>query len=184
MNDDKVVFRTTHPEVLTAFKQAVDAYDKWGKRIRAFAKEVHPDAKPMVSEAWGDRQLGGISMVEPIPDGWRIDNNKAGYPRYLVPRRSVKAGKEWAKRLDELRNAPSIRSALPGMPSNVVSGISLLNPGLEERNGVLYATWAEDPRRSKADTGFSKTDTVEESIWEQVKLSEYYAIKESEEVSE
>lgn len=178
-----MIFKTTDPVALLAYEEAITEYQLWTDRILAFAKEVHPDAKPMTSTTWGEHRLGGVSKVDPIPDGWRVDKNKSGYEEYLVPRRSVKEGKAWAKRLDELRQAPNVRSALPGMPTNVFSGLALLNPGIEERDGTLYVIWSEDPRRDKADTGFSKVDAVDESIWEHMKLSEWYAMKEAEKES-
>lgn len=171
----KTVFRTSDPAVLAAYNDAIAEHKKWGKEIEAFGREVHPDAKPMVGWAWGERRFDGLSVVDPVPHGWRVKSQKRGED-FMVPNKSLKAGKEWAKRMKELYSAPNVRGALPGMPTNVFSGSTLMHPGIDEKDGVLYAVWSNDPRN--ADTGFSKVEKLDESLWEQMKLSEWYAMQE------
>lgn len=172
----KTVFRSSHPTVLTAYKESIAKYKAWGKQIVAFAREVHPDARPMVGWAWGERRFDGLTIVDPLPDGWRVKSQKNGED-FMVPNKSLKAGKAWAKRMKELYSAPNVREALPGMVTNVFNGHTLMHPGIEEVDGVLYAVWSHDPR--EADTGFSKEEKLDETLWEQMKLSEWYAMQEA-----
>lgn len=177
------VFRTSNPVALASFESAVEEYKAWSDRIREFARSAHPDAHPMVGTAWGQDRFDGISMVDPIPDGWRVQKQKLG-STYLVPKRSVKAGKEAATRMDELHRAPDVRASLPGMPNVVWMGMGTTSPGVHPdlEQGALYVTWSGDPTGDKANAGFSKTaETVDLNLWERVKLSDYYALKEAKE---
>lgn len=180
---DLFVFRSDKQEVLDALHAAKDAYLEWSDRIEAFAAEVHPDSKPMVrrqNRGGGDR-FDAVSVREPVPEGWRVKTQREGAD-LMVPRLSTKAGKAWNERLNEIREAPDIRSSLPGMPSGGLDGLAYVAPGIEEHDGAVWVIWSCDP--DAMDSGWSRTSKkVDGFIWERVKLSEYYAMKEALEVS-
>lgn len=180
MKDEPTVFKTSDPRVLESFTKAKDAHAEWRKAIHEFTKSVHPEAGPMVGTTWGVDNFDGISLVDPIPDGWRVMKQKRGAD-FLVPKRSVKAGKAAGAQLDALRKAPDVRASLLGMPNLVWHGMGSTSPGVDDRleDGVLYVTWSTDP--IKADKGFSNTAELDLDIWERVKLSEFYALKEAKE---
>lgn len=183
MSRDLVVFKTCNEEVLASFHEAVVQHRAWADAIQTFAKEVHPDAKPMVRRenfGGGDR-FDGVSVVDPAPEGWRVKNQRTGAP-IMVPRLSTKAGKAWNKRLAEVSRAPDVRASLPGMPDGALTGFSWIAPAIEESDGYLWVKWSHDPM--DADLGWSsKHKSVDFSIWERVKLSEFYAMTERQEVT-
>lgn len=182
MVSDLVVFRSTDPAVRAAFLDARKRYDDWAVAIAELAREVHPDAKPMVTHSWGMERFGGITKVDPVPDGWRIDQQRAGYSPMLVPRRSTKEGKAWLKRIEELRSGPNVRASLLGMPGGGAAGLAYESPGIEIYDDCLYVIWGHDP--ADLDMGWNPqeaADEVDPKLWERVKLSQYYADKEARE---
>ena len=173
-----VVYKSAIPIVLRAWEQATSDYTDWSTGIFTFAKDVHPDAKPIVGSAWGDDRLMGLSVVDPLPDGWRVVKSRRGHD-FMIPKQNTKVGKTANVMFEAVRKAPQVLSMLPGMPSVVFAKGSSYTPGTLTMDGVLYVSWGCDPNDS--DLGFSKVDKVDTDLWERVKLSEYYAAKEANE---
>lgn len=169
-----VVYRTTNTEVIDAFKTARSENIAWRERCIQWAKSIHPDALPVKYVGWGDELLTGIKHVEPIPEGWRL--HKQGH---LVPFKSKKEGKAFAKQIDEMNPAPNVRKALTGMPPGAMIGMGYESPGvqLRENGSALYVRWSGEP----TDTSWNKEGSdLDLTIWERVPLSRYYAVVESE----
>lgn len=167
---DPIVYRTSDRYVLERFRLAKIEYKAWHDACVDFAKSVHPDTNPMMQEGFGSKTLAGIKKVTPIPDGWR-ELKQGGWPQgVLVPYRSKKEGKAWAKQMDALRTAPDIRSLALGdtMPAGELNGFAYIAPGMDELDGALYVRWSDPPR-----------GTIDESVWERVPLSRYYEVKEA-----
>jgi len=162
------VYRSMAPSVLAVWHEAEEQDRIYHERLTSAMAEIDPTGRrnPVVSR-WG---WVGIQRIpdEAIPDGWRL------HDWYLVPRRSTKAGKRFAKLIDECR-APRVRDKLPGMPGMAVIGSHMLQPGVKQHSdGWVYVTWAADVSAQPIDL----------EIWEPVRLSAYYALTESEDGGE
>ncbi|MFI7449578.1 hypothetical protein ACIBQX_18925 [Nonomuraea sp. NPDC049714] len=160
MNErDLTVYRTTNADVLKRWHETAKAREAWGEQMKAFLAE-HGFGKRQV---WTINITGYIAGIEhddgDVPEGWRIDR----YGR-LVPRRSTKAGKAIAAKLDALRQ-PDPRASLPGMPGECLVSLALLTCGLRVIDDALFATWSQPIPEERVDL----------DIWERIKLSEYYA---------
>ena len=110
-----------------------------------------------------------------VPVGWKVSKD-----HHLVPDRRVKAGKEWAKRVQALPPMKS-RAACDGHPGNMfhvapTGGFYLHEPQFHRfvDDGPIYMIWncACDESKMSED---SITEGVDATIWQPVKLSEFYA---------
>lgn len=181
---DKIVFRSTDPDVRAAYEAACAEHSEWSRKIHQLAKELlGPDAYPIVQEGWGRKSLSGFGPVpDDVPAGLRIWKPRNSLS-HLVPHKSTKIGQEIAERVKELERAPDVRAALPGMPSCALDGLTIMSPGVDVIDDAIYVYWSNDP--DAADTGWSKSaKKVDPELWQRVKLSEYYAAKEAAEESE
>lgn len=162
----KTVYRTSNAEALAAWHAAVDAREAWGEQMKAFLAE-HGFGDRSVYVSHTGRVLGVQRLDdEDAPEGWRVDSRTG----YLMPRLAKRTGKQIGARLDELKQ-PDPRDAMPGMPRECFVSLALLTCGLALMGDALYATW------SRA----IPEDQVDLTIWERVKLSEYYAAAEAHE---
>lgn len=174
---DPVIYRTSNPDVIADYKKVGEEYLEWCDRCVAFAESIHPDANPMKSSDFGGERFGGLTVVKPIPEGWRVQKQTGWLADIMVPRRAnSKHGKKIAKdveqQYDALREAPNVRKTLTGMPSYLFLGLSGQAPGVVLYDDTLYVDWNEDALQMLE-------KEVDTSIWERVKLSDYYAIKEA-----
>ncbi|MFD9950545.1 hypothetical protein ACFWYW_57545 [Nonomuraea sp. NPDC059023] len=166
---DKVVYRSTHPDVLAAWGFAARAREEWADQMKAFLDE-HGLGKRTV---WTYNVTGEVFGIEDngddIPDGWRVDSRTG----HLMPKLATKRGKAISARLKELPQ-PDPRASMPGMPAECFVSLARLVCGLAELGGALYATWSREISESEVDA----------SLWERVKLSEYYAAVEAHEAAQ
>ncbi|WP_188187987.1 hypothetical protein [Nonomuraea sp. SYSU D8015] len=163
---DLTVYRSTHPDALTAWHTAADARQEWTKQMQAFLDE-HGFGKRTVYVGHSGRVLG-IEHVdgEDAPDGWRVDQRTG----YLMPRLKTRAGKQIDARLAELVQ-PDPRNKMPGMPMQCFVSLALLTCGMRIIRDTLYAEWSRPIPQ----------DQVDSAIWQRIKLSEYYAAREADE---
>lgn len=169
MNGPAVVYRTSEPITVAAYREACELRASWGDRVVAYAKSVN-GGNAYTSSGFGHERFEGIEVKGEAPEGWRIHTSRRGQ-QYLVPRRSTKAGKAAAEAFDALVSAPSTKDALVGMPAGFLSGaeggIAFFSPGASIDGGVLTVVWgAELPEGEAEKVG---------PQWERVPLSAYYA---------
>ncbi|GAA1614586.1 hypothetical protein GCM10009733_008500 [Nonomuraea maheshkhaliensis] len=160
------VYRTTNPEVLQRWREVNNAVDTWRDRVHATLTEHGLSGREVyIDEPFGTFEgiapAAGDDITQP-PQGWR-HNPKNGL---FLPRRSTTKGKQIAAALAEPRPDPR---RLPGMPAIVWIGLRRLLSGLRFMDGALYAEWANP----------LPDDQVDLSIWEPVRLSEYYRVVEA-----
>ncbi|TMR11058.1 hypothetical protein ETD86_37070 [Nonomuraea turkmeniaca] len=165
----KTAYRTTHPDALAAWRSAADAREEWGKQMDAFLAEHGLSGRTVWVSHSG--RVFGIEHVHDtdVPEGWRIDSRTG----HLMPRLAKKAGKLIDARLDELKQ-PDPRDAMPGMPKDCFVSLALLTCGLALLGEALYATWSRPIPEEQVDL----------TIWERIKLSEYYAAWEAHEAEQ
>jgi hypothetical protein len=164
MSASKVVYRTSHPDALAAWHSAAAAREAWADQMKAFLDE-HGFGNRSVYIGHSGRVLGiNHEQGDDVPDGWRVDSRTG----HLMPRLAKKAGKAIDARLAELHQ-PDPRDAMPGMPKECFVSLALLTCGLALIEGALYATWSRP----------IPEDQVDLTVWERIKLSEYYAAVEA-----
>ena len=172
---DLTVYRSRDPEVLAAYKAAWDAVDAYVKETDAVLAEAGVgDYQTWRQQGgWMIGHFSGIDIPEgqKPPQGWRMNRD------YAVPDKRTKAGREVAQRLAAVRHPGDPRQAFIGMPSDVFTGGGrVLSAGVRvlEDGGALYVMWTTDPAGHR-ESFRSRDAEVDLSLWERVKLSEYYA---------
>lgn len=175
----EVVYRSTHPEALTHWEKTSsdEAHAAWREQVNTVIADLgFPGRRFATSKSW--RGVKPIGIEHPtdqhIPEGWRRDRD---LPEAIVPDRRTKTGKQIGKRLDALP-APNPRAGMPGgMPGVAFSarGHEFLRCGLGRYGDAVYVSWSSE---------LSEKDTsrIDPAVWEQAKLSEYYAAIEAEAV--
>ncbi|MGR6922608.1 hypothetical protein ACU635_50855 [[Actinomadura] parvosata] len=165
MTDRQTVYRSFAPKVLAHWRDAEAAVVAWRQKVRVTLAELGVDDRnAMVNSLTG--VIVGLDHAGEPPEGWRLD----GRTGYIVPRLNTKAGRLIGAALDELRR-PDPREALPGMPKDCRVGNRLRMCAVRPMKGALYATWGGPiPER-----------VVDLTLWQPVKLSEYWAVVELEE---
>lgn len=161
---DLTVYRTTAATAIIAWHAAASAREDWAKDMQAFLEE-HDLGDRNVYISHGGRPLG-ITHTDgdPVPNGWRIDARTG----HLMPRLKTRTGKQIDARLGELRQ-PDPRHNMPGMPMECFVSLALLTCGMRLLGDVLYVTWSRPIPEQQVDL----------TIWERIKLSEYYAAREA-----
>ncbi|MEV0382322.1 hypothetical protein [Nonomuraea sp. NPDC050643] len=164
---DQTVYRTRDESVLSAWRDAERQVADWRTRFDAGCVSLGIDLTQVIANTWSGRIKGVRHTVgDPIPDGWRYDKREG----LLMPALRTPAGRRLAMVLDGLKR-PMPADELPGMPY-----VHLTEGGLVRvtarlmGDGALYAEW---PCR------ISESHGVDLTIWEPVKLSEYYAAREA-----
>lgn len=168
MGTDLTVYRSANPEVLRRWHTTKDAVEAWGDKLKAAIEDLGLGDRQVYYDQITGRIMGVLHDDGEIPAGWRIDRRTG----YLVPKLTTKAGKEIGARLTALRR-PDPRDLL-GMPKHVFVDLSLLTCGLRLMDGALYVHWSKP----------IPEDEVDLTLWERVRLSEYYAVVEREEAAE
>jgi hypothetical protein len=166
--ETEAVWRTTNPDVVGLIVAWTGADRAFRDKVLGLLAELGlSDRQPYVRTwgAWGgDDQLIGIMARGDLPSAdWRRDGDA------FVPRRGSKAQKALSDRFNEIKR-PDFRKDIPGMPSNHFSGCGVVAPGAERHGDALYVLWSTDQVEPKVDT----------TIWERIKLSEFYAVRELE----
>jgi hypothetical protein len=168
---DQTVYRTTDERNLSLWAkwQAENVAD-CAKRD-AFLTEWAPEGCAlMLSSGFGGKRPVGVSVegwAEKVPEGWRLDRKRW----VLVPFMKTARGKKIRKALDALQRRDQ-RSDLIGMPSSLFSGWAWCQPGIEVHDGAMFVEWPDEG---------PPVEKIDLTIWEPVKLSEWYAMKEAEE---
>jgi hypothetical protein len=173
---DKIVYRSTHPDVLAHWEKtgSAEAQNAWRDRVnQALAELGFPGRRFATTNGFEDIEVTGVEHPdgEDIPVGWKRTKKLAGA---IVPDKRRAAGKRAAERLAAL-TAPNPRSKMPGgMPRACFAGtgMALMRPGVARHGEAVYVIWSaelEEPTATQIDT----------AIWERVKLSEYYAAVEA-----
>lgn len=160
------VYRTYRPELIKHWYDGQANLKAWSQRMDAFLDEQGLGN----GTVWTYNITGHFGGVDhdgaEVPNGWRVDRRTGR----LMPRLSTREGKAIGAKLDELRK-PDPRADLPGMPGDCFVSLALLTCGLHLMRGALYATWGLPIPEAQVDL----------TVWQPVKLSEYYAVLELEE---
>jgi hypothetical protein len=156
-------YRTTHPEVLTAWDAWQDEMRAHHARIRAFKERIDPDDQLRLHVRRNN--VPAYFSGDVVPDGWRRNANGN-----IVPNKRLKAGKLAEAELEELRRgAPrDVTTQMKGMPAGpLFVGSGLYEPGAFKHDGAVYVHWGCVP------------EGVDASVWTELKMSELYAAKEA-----
>lgn len=182
MSNPRFVFRTKDPEVVGEWNAYLQEVNKWSGKAHKLIGKWFPRQKrglmSVSSSFGGNDQWVGVETKydrdgyrgEKLPPGWRLDRKKG----VVLPFRTRKEGKEFAKLIDENQPPEHIRRRLKGMPAFLFGGpygISIHNPGLEMHGDYLYCVWGADPMEAED----NKVDT---KVWKKVKLSVFHKARE------
>lgn len=194
---DQTAYRSSHPEVLIAWHQYIGLRDAFHRHMDALRAE-YPKHRAEGVTVGGDRLLfrclseNPEKPAEPPPGPWRSEWVKPLYAIGWVPDRRTKAGKD----LDQHVRAADVRHelALPGLPTQVETDRRGTTPGSTvwavpglhftesiDAAPVIYALY--DATHEQVAKGGWSRETLDETMWERIKMSEYYAAIEAEEVS-
>jgi hypothetical protein len=167
----QVVYRSNHPDALAHRDMQPKLYEEWRSKVEGVltAFGFPQDSSLMLR---GQAFVGVVfPQDKPLPEGWRRDR---AMPEAIVPARRTTPGRKAAKLLDDLPQ-PDPRDHLPGgMPRKVfaAAGMALMSPGLDDLGGYVVVTWSDEMEKPTA-------DRIDPAVWERVKLSEYWAMRET-----
>lgn len=166
----EVVYRSTHRDVLAHWDTVAAGRAEWPQVMKAaLARWDLPEAKVVNMTHYGVPFSVEYPQGPEIPHGWRRDRRGD-----LTPRKSTTRGKEIAAEMETLA-CPKHFAGLPGgMPSASIVIPHLLSPTITRHGDTVYAAWSREP-----DAG--DMQHVDETAWQQVKLSEYHVALEAEE---
>jgi hypothetical protein len=176
---DMIVYRSTHPHVLAHWEKtgSAEAQKAWREWVQeAIAELGFPgDRKFVTSTGFEATEVAGIEHPEDedIPVGWK---RLKGFPTAITPDKRRAAGKRAAARLAQV-TMPNPRKGMPGeMPHACFAGtgMALMRPGVARHGDAVYVTWSAELEKPTA-------ERIDPAVWEQIKLSEYYAAKEQHE---
>lgn len=178
-----LVYRTADKSQNEAFDAFLAQAEIRRKALEKIAFEV--TGEPTVY-SWRPNWFAGIGATEGgAPKGWRPQD--ANGLTVLVPDRRTKIGREAAERIEEIDKAARRGPAIAGVPGLVIH----LNVAHEPQ----FFRWqhCDDARlyvvincahSGAEEQGTHIPDQVDTAIWEPVKLSEFYALKETEEAGD
>jgi hypothetical protein len=167
MSTDKVVYKSTHPDVLAHHIRHTERSTAWHHQLKTAIADLGFEG----ANVWmADNTVAGI--VRPrgaeVPHGWRWDRTAA--EPVIVPARKTAEGKRLGRLLEGLTR-PDVRTQMPGgMPrhSTAAREIAFLSCGFVQVGGAVFVTWSTEIRSSDA-------DRIDPAVWERIKLSEFYA---------
>lgn len=181
----EAVYRSNHPEVMSAWSKLQDEMKAYREREKALIKKLKPKdgtrrrRRPM-------HQRRAFSTVPVFvsfevlpgdttnpPEGWKVRKVKGRHSLYqdvLDPDKKTKLGKEIAFQITELdRSCPpdprTMGSTIPGVRQSFMGPL----PGLAQYGEYLYMHFDDEPS--------GKID----KRWERCKMSEYWAMREADE---
>lgn len=167
----KIVYRSTHPDVIEHWRNtgAAEAQNAWRARVdEALADLGFPGARPVLK---GETRVVGVECSAEPPDGWRRNRDLAGT---IAPARRTAAGKKIGERLDTLRR-PDPRQNMPGgMPEVAFAKHTFMQCGIAPHGDAIYVTWPDEIDKGDG-------SHIDLTVWERIKLSEFYALLEAEE---
>lgn len=163
-------YSSTHPDVLAAMDALDAAQAEWRASVDALRDELNVEGEVLYSDSWGTRSFRGF-VSPPDVDGvqWRRVQN--GY----WPKQTTKAGKALHARLSGIKY--KLRN-LPGMPESVMHGFTSYSHGMARWDGVVWVTWGCSHDIVE---GIKEGGRVDFTIWQQRRLSEFYAAREAHE---
>jgi hypothetical protein len=176
---DPIVYRSEDARVLTAWKGACEAITEYVRQTQAVLDAAGLTGRPVYRStgAWSWGEVRGIGLGDDgAPDGWRVSPGAA----YAVPNLRTAAGRKVRDALKAIKHPGEPVQKLPGMPANVITGMSgmVRTPDVRVLGEAVWAEWDTDPE--KCEMSFSGRSTaVDYQMWERVKLSEYYAAREA-----
>lgn len=167
-------FVSDHPDVLTAYAQSEAANRELHDRLKE-ASELVSGRNFMSHLGFRGTTIVGLALLDDdtpdkYPDGWM----KLKRDDYLTPNKRTKAGKQAQAWLDSFA-FPDLATAMEpfGVPRNSMAiGDNVFDghwysPGIARYGDRVFVTWNENVNWSGSD------------YFEPIKLSEYYAAKES-----
>jgi hypothetical protein len=171
----KIVYRSTHPDVLEHWRKtgAAEAQQAWRTSLKEALTELGFDGRRPILK--GDTRVVAVEYDGEPPEGWRRNHDFAGS---IAPARRTATGTKIGERLDRL-NRPDPRKNIPGgMPELAFTRKNprFLMCGIEARGDAVYVTWGEE-----LDEGDARH--IDPTVWERIKTSEYYAVLEAEEAN-
>lgn len=169
---EPIVYRSTHPDVLAHWEKtaSAQAQEAWRGRVEdTLAGLGFPGRQFATRDGMTGLTVTGVEhpRSEPVPPGWRRDQK---LPSTITPRRSIKAGKAAAAALDELTR-PDPRKDMPGgMPpiAGAAGAMAFLRAAIEPLDGAVYVRWPQE-------ISVRDAACIDPTVWERVRLSEYYA---------
>lgn len=166
--DTKVVYRSTHPDVLAAVEKYSTEYEGWRDRAKALIADLGFEGRHWIVSDGFHRTVLGVETDgnEVPPRGWR--HTVRGGCSVLVPDKRIKAGREAYDRIEDCGPAPDPRDSLPGMPGDYFGPGRLYQPGLQEMAGAVWVVWGYE----------IPAELVDLAVWERAKLSAFYAAAE------
>ncbi|TYK45208.1 hypothetical protein [Actinomadura decatromicini] len=169
----KIVYRSTHPDVLDHWRNtgSAEAQQAWRARVEETLTDLGLAGCRLVLK--GETRVVGVEYDGEPPEGWRRNRDLAGS---IAPARRTAVGKEIGKRLDDLRR-PDPRRDLPGgMPDVAFAKHTFMRCGIAPHGDAVYVTWPDEI--DKGDGSY-----IDPNVWDRIKLSEYYALLEAEEAN-
>ncbi len=188
---DECAYRTTDPEILGIWQDAVDRYEDWRNRVSAF-DERFPGFHSCHTN-WHD----GLSVIGLVPDdgkrgdpptpvGWRWQVWKGRWLLHgsgcWMPHKGRLEGKAFADEIAELQ--VKRLGVLPGMPKELHvpdGGNRWRSHSSFRHDGVVYVRWSgmDADYVEAQQAGVLQGDRLDLSRWERCKMSEYHAAHEA-----
>jgi hypothetical protein len=172
---DPYVYRSRDPQVVGAWKDACAAIEAYVKATGAVLDGAGLGAYKVYRNTRGLRpgHFAGLAIPQDEfpPEGWRMR------AEYAVPDKRTKAGKAVDAALDAVKHPGDPLYRLIGMPPDILTGAgNFSTPAVRllEDGTTLYTAWRTDPAGCRESFMAGKFE-IDRSLWEPVKLSEYYA---------
>lgn len=167
---EEVAYRSGDDAVLATFRAKTDERAEHKARLsRQLVAWGFPSDHRILKRPGGviasRDYILGVAPVEgqEPPAGWRIDRETGAW----VPKLTTRAGKRIKVDLAGIQPPSSVRHALPGMAGMAMSGNRIYGAAMFVLDDVMYLYWPVSP------------DEVDPTIWEKVKISDYYLAKEA-----
>lgn len=176
MSATQAAFVTDQQHVLDALRDARERAREWHNEMDEWVRaNIGAEFAPAYMVGIGEPKPAGVRRIDdadtPGPGkGWRWVARSAMWK----PDKRTKFGKQHSDRFDPNRNRPpSVRSAVPGMPSMCLASHKMATPGLLEDGDRLWVSWSID----LSDDEWER-EGVDWTVWRRARLSEYHAARE------
>lgn len=177
------IYRSSHHDVLAAWENHKIEYEQWlanwREQVVAWGLDVDKNKPYVANSAWGPAHLVGVYWGydrDELPLGWkRVDRGSKSH--IIEPYRSKPKGDPQIQaEFAALVKIPDIRRDFEklGMPHHVFKGLSVSTYGvapstfIEFASPVVWIRWHD-----------CAPENVDETYWEHVKTSEFYAMVEN-----
>lgn len=177
---DPIVYRSTHPDVLTHWDKTASAAAQkaWRARVDATVAELGFEGRnPVVTDTIFGATVTGVEHPAdgPLPTGWRRHRDLDGA---IAPHKGTKVGKEAAAKLRRL-DLPNPRLNMPGGIPKAASAASeraFLAPAVQRIGDAVYVRYSQEISEKDA-------ARIDSTVWKRTPLSVYYAALEAEEAN-